>query len=155
MAADFLYNGMKKGTIESLPEYWRQLAQLYQYDNKELQAISVLKEAAQLFPKDGNFEFQMGQLYGSIDKPKDARDAYARAIQKGNLEKPHQAYLFLAYTQLELKDYETALKTINQALAMPEGAKDPQVKTLKDGIELTIAEAKAAQEAREAAAKKL
>ena len=155
LATDFLYNGMKKGTIESLPEYWRQLAQLYQYDNKELQAISTLKEATALFPKDGNFEYQMGQIYGSMEKPKEARDAYERAIKKGNLEKPHQVYLLLAYTQLELKDYDTALKTINQALAMPEGAKDAQVKTLKHDIETMMAEAKAAQEAREAAAKKL
>lgn len=152
MATDILHKGMVTGKIESTPANWRVLGAYYQQANKELQAIDALKQATKLFPKDGGLEFMEGQIYQQLDKIKEARDAYRRAVAKGNLgDKPHQAWLFLAYTSLELEDYDGALKAINEAAKMPDGAKDPQVKSVKDGIEATIQE----REANKAAAKKL
>lgn len=148
MATDLLYKGMKSGKIESTEANWRVLGAYYQQANKDLQAISVLKEATKLFPKDGSLEFMIGQIYQGLDRIKEARDAYARAVAKGNLgEKPHQAWLFLAYTSLELEDYDGALKAIDHAATMPDGAKDPQVKSVKQGIEMTIQERENAKEA--------
>ena len=139
---------MKKGRIESTPANWKILGAYYQQSNKELQAISALEEAAKLFPKEGSIEFMIGQLYQGLDKTKDAHSHYARAVAKGNLgDKPHQAYLFLAYTALELENYDEALKAINEAAKMPDGAKDPQVKSVKNGIEATIADREAAKAA--------
>lgn len=148
MATDILYNGMKSGKIESTEQNWRILGAYYQQVNKDLQAISALKEATQLFPKDGSLEFQIGQIYQGLDRTKEAHDAYARAVAKGNLgEKPHQAWLFLAYTSLELGDYDGAMKAINHAASLPSGAKDPQVKSVRQGIELTIQERENAKQA--------
>jgi tetratricopeptide (TPR) repeat protein len=152
MATDILYDGLKKGTIESTVGNWKILGAYLQQANKELQAISTLKEATKLFPKEGSLEFMIGQIYQQLDKIKDARDAYTRAVAKGNLgDKPHQAWLFLAYTSLELEDYDNALKAITEAAKFPAGAKDPQVKNLKDGIDSMIQE----REAAKAASKKL
>jgi tetratricopeptide (TPR) repeat protein len=151
LATDLLWNGMKKGTIESTPQNWRVLGAYLQQANKELQAITALQEATKLYPKDGGLNFMIGQIYQQLDKIKDARDQYKIAVDKGNLgDKPHQAWLFLAYTSLELEDYQGALKAINEAAKTPDGAKDPQVKSVKEGIEATIAE----REAAKAAAKK-
>lgn len=148
LATDILYEGLKKGTIESTIANWRILGAYLQQANKELQAISVLKEATKLFPKEGALEFMIGQIYQQLDKIKDARDAYARAVAKGNLgDKPHQAWLFLAYTSLELEDYDGALKAISEAAKLPDGAKDPQVKNLKDGIDSMIQERELAKAA--------
>jgi tetratricopeptide (TPR) repeat protein len=151
-ACDLLYKGMKNGTIESKPENWKILGSYYQQANKELQAIAALKEAAKLFPKDGSIEVLLGQIYQQMDKTKEAHDAYARGVAKGNLgEHPHQALLYLAYTALELEDYDGALKAIGEAEKLPGGSKDPQVKSLKAGIEATIQE----REAQKNASKKL
>jgi len=151
-ACDLLYNGMKKGAIESTTANWRILGAYYQQSGKELQAVSALKEATKLFPHDGGLDLLVGQIYQQMDKIKDAHDAYARAVKKGNLgDHPHQAWLYLAYTSLEIEDYDGALKAIAEAEKLPGGAKDPQVKSLKNGIEQTIQE----REAQKAAAKKL
>lgn len=151
-ACDLLYKGMKSGAIESSQTNWRILGAYYQQANKDLQAIAVLKEATKLFPHDGGLDLLIGQFYQQMDKIKDAHDAYARAVKKGNLgEHPHQAWLYLAYTSLEIEDYQGALNAIAEAAKLPDGAKDPQVKSLKAGIEATIQE----REAQKNAAKKL
>lgn len=156
IATDMLHAGLEKGTIESTAANWRILGAYYQQANKELQAVDALKEATKLFPKDGSLEMLIGQIYTQMDNTKEAHTHYELAVQKGNVgEKPHLAYLYLAYTALEMGDYDGALKAINQALAMPEGAKDPQVKSLKDGIEASIADRERIKAAAEAAAKKL
>src|SRR5690606_16410707 len=49
---ELLYNGMKKGTIESEPHNWRVLGRYYQEANMNKQAVAVLKEATELFPKN-------------------------------------------------------------------------------------------------------
>ena len=150
-ATDILHEGMRKGTIESTVNNWRILGGYYQQANKELQAISALQEATKLFPKEGTLELLMGQIYTQLDKTKEAHDAYARAVKKGNLgDRPHLAYLYLSYSAFELGNLEEALKAINEAAKFPDGAKDSQVKNLKEGIEATIAD----REATKAAAKK-
>ncbi|PTX96475.1 hypothetical protein [Opitutus sp. ER46] len=156
LATDLLYSGMKKGTIESTAANWRILGAYYQQANKELQAVSALQEATKLFPTDGTLDFLIGQIYQQMDRIKEANQAYARAVTKPDLgEKPHQIYLFLAYTSLELEDFDGALKAITKAASFPEGAKDSQVKGVRDGIEATMAEREAAKASAKPAAKKL
>lgn len=151
-ACDLLYDGMKKGTIESKVENWKILGAYYQQANKNLQAIAALKQATRLFPHEGSLDLLIGQIYQQMDKIKEAHEAYARAVKKGHLgDKPHQAWLYLAYTALELEDYKGALAAIESAEKLPGGSNDPQVKSLKTGIIATIQE----REAAKAAAKKL
>jgi tetratricopeptide (TPR) repeat protein len=156
IATDMLHAGLKNGTIESTVNNWRILGAYYQQANKELQAIDALKEATKLFPDEGSIELLIGQIYQALDKIKDAHDHYIAAVKKGNIgDKPHLAYLYLAYTAIELADYEGAQKAITEAAKTPDGAKDPQVKSVKDGIEQTIAERDRIKAAAEASAKKL
>jgi hypothetical protein len=155
-ASELLYNGMKSGAIESTVNNWRILAAQYQAANKDLQAIAALDEAAKLFPKDGIIDFQIGIIYQQLDKMKEARDHYQRAVSKGSLgEKPHQVYVYLAFADFDLEDYSGALKAITEAEKFPDAKKDPQVPRLKKGIEDTIKERELNKAAREAAAKKL
>jgi hypothetical protein len=155
IATDMLYNGMKKGTIESNVTNWKNLGLYYQQSNKELQAISALEEAAKLFPTEGSLDAVIGQIYQGMEKPKQARDFYERAIKKGNLgDKPHQTYLYLAYADVELGDYDAAQAAIDKASATPDGAKDQQVKTLKEGIKQMIEDRERIKAAAAASAKK-
>lgn len=148
IGTDLLYKGLKSGKIESNEANWRTLGIYYQQVNRDLDAINALKEAASIFPRDGNFEVLIGQIYQQEDKTKDARDHFAEAVARGNLgDKPHLAYLYLAYAEFELGNYEKALSIIDETYKMSDGAKDPQVKTLKDGIEQTIQDRNARLEA--------
>ncbi|HVU36142.1 MAG TPA: tetratricopeptide repeat protein [Opitutaceae bacterium] len=148
VACDMLYDGMKKGKIESTLNNWRTLGLYYEQVDRDLDAINALKDATKLFPNEGNLDLLIGQIYQQDDDTKNAHDYYARAVKKGNLgEKPHLAYMYLAYTALELGDYDGALKAINEAVKTPDGAKDPQVKSVREGIVQTIADRNARLEA--------
>jgi len=58
------------------------------------------------------------------------------AIAKGNLSKPYQAQLSLAYTAYSLKKYDIALAAARKATESPEGVRDGQnmVKALEELI---------------------
>lgn len=146
-ATDLLYAGLKNGDIESDIKNWQLLAYSYQQVGQDLQAINVLKEAEKTFPS-GQIDFQIGQIYSQMDnRTAEAFASYSAAVAKGGLEKPHSAYMFLAYTAFELEKFEVALSAISKAEATPEGAKDGQLKRLKGAIEDAIKERDAAKAA--------
>ncbi len=146
-ATDLLYAGLKSGDIESDIKNWQLLAYSYQQVGQDMQAIAVLKEASKTFPS-GQVDFQIGQIYSQMDnRTAEAFSAYTAAVTKGGLEKPHSAYMFLAYTAFELEKFDVAQSAIAKAEATPEGAKDGQLKRLKGAIEEAIKEREAAKAA--------
>lgn len=159
-ATDLLHAGLRKGTIESTVANWRVLGSYYQQADREQDAIIALQEATKLFPKDGMIELHLGEIYRGLEKTKEAREAYRRAVQKKDtLEKPHVAYQLLAYAAMEFDDWDEALMAIREASKYPDFEKDDQMKRLKQHIEQTVREreeaAKAAAEAKAAANKKV
>lgn len=125
-AAELLENGLKSGQIESDPKNWELLALSYQQLQRPLKGVEALKQGAKAFPDSGQLEFQIAQVYTSLDKPDMALEHIQSAIKKGNLTKPHQAQLALAYTAYSLKKYDLALQAARKASEYPEGAKDGQ-----------------------------
>jgi len=144
-ATELLYSGLKKGGIESTLKNWELLAYSYQQINRENQAIEVLQEAAKQFPQSGQIEFQIGQIYYSLDKVADAYRHYKLAVGKGNLDKPGAAYSFLAYVCFELGKLEEALEVINLAMEIPGSENDAQLPRLRQAIEDALREREAAK----------
>jgi len=144
-ATDLLYAGLKSGAIESDLKNWQLLAYSYQQIGRDAQAIAVLKEAGTAFPS-GQIEFQIGQIYSQMDnKTAEAYAYYSKAVAKGGLEKPHSAYMFLAYTAFELEKFDEALAAINKTIASPDGQKDAQAPRLKQAIEDAVKEREASK----------
>ena len=153
---ELLYNGMKKGTIESEPHNWRILGRYYQEANLNEQAATVLQEATKLFPKNGELEVQIAQIYLQMEKSQQAFDHANAAIAKGNFEgtKPYSVHYLIAYTAYELGKIEEADKALAAAEKFPEAAKDPQFARLKDVVKEMIAERQAKEKETEDASKK-
>lgn len=145
-ATELLYAGLKNGTIESTRQNWEYLAYSYQQVDKPYQAIDVLKEAAAQFPKAGQLDFQISQIYYSLDKNDESYRSLVSAVAKGNLEKPAAVYSFLAYIAFEQRRYDEALKAAQHALTYPESAHDTQLPRLKQAIEDAIKERDQAKE---------
>jgi tetratricopeptide (TPR) repeat protein len=139
---ELLYTGMKKGAIESDPHNWRILGRYYQEANLNDQAISVLQEATKLFPKNGELEVQMAQIFLQMEKTQQAFEAATRAVQKGNFEgtKPYGVHYLMAYTAYELGRIDDALKAIEAAEKFEESKKDGQFARLKEVVKEAIAE---------------
>jgi len=139
-ATDLLYAGLKNRTIESDAKTWGVLGYYFQQDDKIDKAIAALKEAAELFPKDGQIELKIGELYRDQNKQREALGHYQTAIRKGNLERPVAVYQVLAYTAYELEDFPVALKALTDVEKYPESAKDPQLAQLKKIVEQAVKE---------------
>jgi tetratricopeptide (TPR) repeat protein len=123
-AAELLSAGLQDGKIENEIKNWELLALAYQQLDRPFKGIESLKDATKAFPKSGQLEFMIAQAYNSLDKPEDALPHLQAAVAKGELTKPHQVYLFLAYVGYQLKKYDIALDAAKHAAEFPEGAKD-------------------------------
>ena len=139
---ELLYNGMKKKTIESEPHNWRILGRYYQEANMNEQAVAVLQEATGLFPKNGELEVQIAQIYLQMEKTKEAFEHAKAAVTKGNFEgtKPYGVHYLVAYTAYELGRIDDANKALVDAEKFEEHKKDPQFARLKDVVKEAIAE---------------
>jgi len=136
-AVELLYTGLHNGTIESTEENWKLLAQSYQQLHKDELAIKALKEAAVHFPKSGDIELQIGQLYYTLDKIPDAYNYIKLALNKGKVSKPAQSYFLLAYLAFEMKNLDEALQYVQKSLKLDPHSKDAVnfEKTVKDSIQ--------------------
>ena len=148
---EMLYNGMKSGKIENEPNNWRVLGRYYMEANMNTQAAGVLTEATKIFPKNGEIEIQLAQLYVQMEKTKDAFEHAKLAAAKGNFEastKPFSVYYLIAYTAYELGNLEEAHKAIAQAEKIdPQTAKkDQQFPKLKAVVAEALAERAAKKE---------
>ncbi len=137
-AADLLEAGFKNGTIEGELKNWELLALCYQQLQRPLKGIEALKQASKVFPKSGQIEFMIAQAYHGLEKPDEALSHLQTAVAKGNLTKPNQTYMFLAYIAFETKKFDLALDAAQKAAATPDGAKDPQVQNMIRAIQETI-----------------
>jgi tetratricopeptide (TPR) repeat protein len=149
---ELLYNGMKNKTIESEPHNWRILGRYYQEANMNEQAIAVLKEATALFPKNGELEVQIAQIYLQMEKTQQAFEHAKAAIAKGNLEgtKPYGVHYLVAYTAYELGKIDDANKAIAEAEKFEESKKDPQFARLKEVVADALNERESKEKAKDA-----
>ncbi len=133
---ELLYNGMKSGAIDSEPNNWRVLGRYYMEASMSPKAIEVLKEAAGLFPKNGEIEVQITQLHIQLENNREALKHAKLAIAKGNFEttKPYTVHYLVAYTAYDLGEIDEANAAIAAAEKFEEAKKDPQFPKLKGVI---------------------
>ncbi len=134
-ATELLHTGLKSGAIEPIQSNWELLAYSYQQVDKPFQAVEILKEAAKHFPKSGQLDYQIAQIYYSLDKPNEAYASLVSATTKGHLDKTYAVYNFQAYVAYELTKFDEALVAANKALASPGSEKEAQLPRLKTAIE--------------------
>jgi tetratricopeptide (TPR) repeat protein len=135
-ACRLLEQGLKEGSIERTRPNYELLANSYQQLHREYKAIETLKAATKVFPQSGQIEYQIAQVYFTIDKYKEAFEHMKICIAKGGTEKPHIGWLFYAYLALDLKEYDAALKGAGEAAKYPE-AKVEAAK-MEDAIKATL-----------------
>lgn len=142
---ELLYTGMKSGGIDSEPANWQVLGRYYLEANMNDRAIAVLKEASQLFPKNGEIELQIAQIHIQMENNKEALRHAKLAAQKGNFErtKPFSVYYLIAYTAYDMGEIDEAKAAVEKAGQFEEAKKDAQFPRLKGVIEEAIAEREA------------
>jgi tetratricopeptide (TPR) repeat protein len=148
-ATDLLYKGLKDGSIENDAKNWVYLGYYYLQINRTLDALTVLKEASQRFPNNGQFDLQIGEIYRQEEKMKDARRHYKDALRKGGLDRPHAVHTLLANVSYELEDFDEAMSAIVSAESFKEAKQDAYLGRLKDAIQAAITERELAKQAKQ------
>ena len=91
-AADLLHAGLKAGTIDGTLANWQLLASSYEQINRDFDSIQSLKEATEKFPKDGELDFKIAEVYYGMNNLDQAFSFGKMAMEKGGLAKPTQTY---------------------------------------------------------------
>jgi tetratricopeptide (TPR) repeat protein len=139
--AELLEKGLLNGGIENTDKNWELLAYSYQQLNRDFKAIDAYKRAMKQFPKSGQFDYLISQIYYNMQRLEDAFAHLQASVSKGAGNKPHQTYVFMAYIAFELKKLDIALDAANKAIAIPEGVKEGT--RMKKAIEEAIEDRKA------------
>ncbi len=139
-ATEILHSGLRDGSIEPDLKNWELLGASYQQVDKPLQAVDALKEGSKHFTKTGQLDFQISQIYYSLNRAEDSYKHLQLATSKGHLEKPGAVYGFMGYVCWELGKLEEARDAVQKAINSPDGQKDTQLPKLKDAIEEAIRE---------------
>ena len=116
-ATEILHTGLNDGSIDSELKNWELLAYSYQQVDRPLQAVEALKEGGKKFPKSGQLDYQIAQIYYALNKPEDSFKHLQISVSKGNLEKPGTVFGFLGYVCWELGKLEEAIQAIDKAIA--------------------------------------
>lgn len=135
--AELLEKWLKNGGIESTQKNWELLAFCYQQLNRDFKAIDALKRGSVIFPKSGQFDYMIAQIYFSMQKQEEAMTHLSISASKGGGTRPHQTYLLLAFIAYDLKKYDEAMAAAEKASTYPESAKEGQrmKRAVQDAVE--------------------
>ena len=123
-AAELLEAGLKNGTLDNEMKTWELLSYSYQQLGREFKSIDALNRAIVANPEAGQLDYAVAQAYFGLNRNADAIRHAKEAVRKGNLNRPDQAYLFLAYLSFEANDFEVALNATDKALEYPQGTEE-------------------------------
>jgi len=123
-AADAMREGVDKGFVPKSKDRYMQIGEAY-YDAEDLpSALTYFQLSAQASADDGIADLYAGQVLLDQEKPKEARTAFASAIQKGKLKQLGNAYYQLGIAELDSDNEAAAVAAFKKAQAYPESAKN-------------------------------
>ncbi len=108
--------------ISAKPELtaaYTNLSQIYQTLNRFDDAITVLKKGTEVNPTDGNLYISLSWLYSLMDRNIEAVGAGKKAIAYA--PEQYMGYTNLCRAYMDLKQYDTAIQTCNNALKLNPG----------------------------------
>ena len=138
-AAELLENGLHNGTIDSSPENWKLLAICYQQLHKDLKAVDILREAAQLYPKMGQFDYLAAQILYSVNDTSGALKAIQSCVGRDGGDTPWDAWRLLTYLAIELQKFDIASDAVKH-LAKYSQIPASEARNLDEAIKAAVAE---------------
>ncbi len=109
-----LQQGFKSGQIRQTAKNWETLANAWRQARESELALAALNKASALSGK-GTLYLQLAQIYLEKENWAKAINAAQKALQKGGLKNPGQAYVLLGISQYELGHYPKAIKAFQSA----------------------------------------
>lgn len=108
--------GIPEGLPFGLEDFYAFRSSAYAYLKDTVRAIDDIGNAIRLKPEDAGFYCMRGGIYlDQLNNPRRAADDFREAIR---LDSSAHAYLFLAWSYIDLKNVESAMKFIHIAAQM-------------------------------------
>jgi tetratricopeptide (TPR) repeat protein len=85
-------------------------------------AETTLKKLASIAEK-GDYYFKLGAMYGDEERWKDSIDMLKKALEKGGLKRPGEAWMRLAVAHYGLKDLQNTTAALQKAITFDETRK--------------------------------
>ncbi len=112
--ARIIERGMADGIIEQDEGNLSFLSTCYQIAREDEKAAPPLERAAAM-SDDGELYARLGRIYSTMTEWDKAIDAFRQAMDKGDLDRPDQAYLSMARAFMELNRYDEGLEAARAA----------------------------------------
>lgn len=113
--------GFQKGAIKEDETNLQRLVQMYMLAAEYDKALAPAIKAAEL-AETGEAYDQLGYVYYMLHDYKNAADATAKALERGGLDNPGDAQLFLARALVELDQFDAASEAARRAQDLGENS---------------------------------
>lgn len=112
--ARIMEKGMNDGIIEQDEDNLAFLSTCYQIAREDEKAAVPLERAAAM-SEDGEHYARLGRIYSTMTEFGKCVEAYDNAFEKGDLDRPDQAYLSVARCYMELNRYDEGIEAARAA----------------------------------------
>lgn len=119
--AKVLEKGFQDGIVEENEDNLQRLVQLYMLSNEYELALAPAIKAAEMGETGASYD-QLGYIYYMMHDYANAVTAMRQAIDRGGLENPGDAQLFLARALVELDQFDEATTAARRALELGENS---------------------------------
>ena len=117
-AAAVLKEGLDKGVVNGDYESYRLLGDTSAQAEDDAGAIAAYDKASPL-AKDGYVDYQRGYLLYYTEKPREAKEAMDKALQKGGIKQEGEAYLIRGDANSEMNQDAAAMADWQKAAGYP------------------------------------
>jgi tetratricopeptide (TPR) repeat protein len=121
-AGQMLQDSVDKGKIPADEANLESLADAWINARESARAETTLKRLASMSDR-GVYFYKLGAMYGDNERWKESRDALLKAVQKGGLKRPGEAWMRIAMAEYSLKNTPGAISALQKAIAFDETRK--------------------------------
>ena len=119
--AKVLEAGMQKGAVEEDEDNLERLVQMYMLAAEYEKALVPAIKAAEM-AETGDAYDQLGYVYYMLHDYRNSADATAKGLERGGLDNPGDAQLFLARALVELDEFDAAAEAARKAQDLGENS---------------------------------
>jgi tetratricopeptide (TPR) repeat protein len=121
-AGSLLQQAVDQGKVPADEKHLEQIANAWINAREAQRAEAALKKLAAMADR-GEYYFKLGAMYGDNEQWRDSKQALERAVQKGGLKRPGEAWMRLAVANYNLNSVSDTQSALQQATKYDESRK--------------------------------
>lgn len=121
-AGNLMQDAIDKGKVPADEKNLDAVASAWINARESTKAEAALKKLAAMSER-GEYYFRLGGIYGDDERWKESKEMLDKALQKGNLSRPGEAWMRVAVASYNLKDIKGALAALGKAAGYDETRK--------------------------------